>query len=176
MSTLNAARSEDVQAAIPQRFAGLVKKARKKAGNLRNRIKAHGMKKYGVVLFCWLALSGLALSDSSNLPGPSVLYYFKSDCDACRRQGPEVEKLYASLVGKGLTVLGVSLDDPETFSKVNASYPIIRLDDWNGADAFGRPSHIPAIFYVDKSGKLIARAYGYFTAEYLEGSAKPLLD
>jgi len=101
----------------------------------------------------------------SSLRGKVVLLdFWASWCGPCRRENPNVKKLYAKYHNKGFDVLGVSLD------RKRASWLMaIQKDDlpwhhisdvkgWKCAPAqLYKVKSIPATFLIGKDGKIIAK-------------------
>ena len=100
-----------------------------------------------------------------SLKGKTVLLdFWASWCGPCRRENPNVVRLYNQYKGKGFEILGVSLDkdrgqwlqaidqDKLTWKHVSD------LKGWrNEAAQTYRVSSIPATFLLDGSGKIIAK-------------------
>ena len=108
--------------------------------------------------------SGKALK-LSHLRGKVVLLdFWASWCGPCRKENPNVVKLYNQYKSKGFEILGVSLDtDKEKWKNAIEQdgltwKHISDLGGWrsSAASLYG-VSSIPATFLLDKEGKLIAK-------------------
>lgn len=108
--------------------------------------------------------SGKTLSLSS-LKGKVVLIdFWASWCGPCRRENPNVVKIYNKYKDKGFTIFSVSLDKTkenwvQAIQADNLSWPshVSDLKGWSSsAAALYGVKGIPATFLVGKDGKIIA--------------------
>lgn len=104
----------------------------------------------------------------SSMKGKYVLVdFWASWCGPCRRENPNVVRLFYKYKDKGFDILGVSLDqskDPwlKAIEKDGLAWTQISdLQYWNSAaaQAYGVQA-IPASFLLDKEGKVIAKFVG----------------
>jgi peroxiredoxin len=107
---------------------------------------------------------GKSLSLKQAMGKVTIIDFWASWCKPCRAENPNVVALYNELHGKGLNIIGVSLDkeaapwkkaiadDKLTWSHVS------NLKFWDDAIAkqYG-VTGIPATFIVDASGKVVAK-------------------
>lgn len=102
----------------------------------------------------------------SDLRGKVVLIdFWASWCGPCRKENPNVVKLYQKYADKGFTVLSVSLDKDknawqEAVKRDNLSWPnhVSDLKAWsNEAAQQYRVTGIPFTVLVDKEGKIIEK-------------------
>ncbi len=101
----------------------------------------------------------------SDLRGKVVLIdFWASWCGPCRRENPNVVKLYNTYKDKGFEILGVSLDRDkqrwlDAIAQDGLTWPHVSdLQQWSNAAAqlYGVNS-IPHTVLVDKQGRIIAR-------------------
>jgi len=101
----------------------------------------------------------------SSLRGKIVLLdFWASWCGPCRRENPNVKKLYSKYKSKGFEVIGVSLDRkraPWLAAIQKDELPWIHVSDvkgWKCAPAqLYKVRSIPATFLLDKEGRIIAK-------------------
>ena len=107
---------------------------------------------------------------STQLKGQVLLTYFwASWCPFCAQQTPEIERLSVKYKGKGLYVLGVSVDKDLSAAKIHMlknrySFPSTWLDPQLKSD-LKKPSSVPVVTVYDKSGLLVQHEKGQMFAE-----------
>ncbi len=117
----------------------------------------------------------------SSLKGKIVLIdFWASWCGPCRRENPNVVKLYQKYQNKGFEILGVSLDSDGNRWKAAIKSDNLTwkhgsdLKGWRSAPAKVYQVHsIPQTFLLDKEGKIIAKG---LRGEALEAKLAELLD
>ena len=106
----------------------------------------------------------ISLSDYVGKNKLVLVDFWASWCGPCVREMPNVKKLYADFHGKGLEIVGVSLDRDEEAWKngiKNLDLPWVHMSDvkyWNceGARLYGVNS-IPATVLIAKDGTILKR-------------------
>ncbi len=98
----------------------------------------------------------------AGLKGKIVLLNFWATwCPPCRKEMPDMEKLYRTYEKQGLTVIAVSDEDRETvvnfLAKNNYSFPIA-LDPGRKVNSAFAVEGIPKSFIFDREGRLAAQA------------------
>ena len=95
--------------------------------------------------------------------GPVLLAFFKVNCPVCQLTFPYLERIHAS----GLTVIGISQNDPEDTREFNQYYgvtfPTLLDTEESGfpvSDAYGISS-VPTMFLVDSSGVITRVVEGW---------------
>ncbi len=116
----------------------------------------------------------------ADLKGKVVLVEFWATwCPPCRESIPGLERLYQSYGGKGLVVLGVSMDedDSATLKRFAAqkgiTYTVLRGDDEVASKYLVRS--IPALFLVNKDGMVAKQYLGEGNEDSLEKDIRSLL-
>lgn len=109
----------------------------------------------------------LALSDIAGKGKYVLVDFWASWCPPCRKEMPEVVKLYNQYKSKGFEIVGVSLDNDNAawqkgIKDLNITWPQVSdLKGWKtelgGAYAV---SSIPHMILLDKEGKIIANKIG----------------
>jgi peroxiredoxin len=117
----------------------------------------------------------------SSLKGKVVLIdFWASWCGPCRKENPNVVKLYNQYKDKGFTIYGVSLDKnkddwTKAIMKDNLTWNHVSdLKYWDSAPAvLYKVDAIPATILVDKEGKILAKN---LRGEELESTLKKLFN
>jgi peroxiredoxin len=90
-----------------------------------------------------------------------LLNFWATWCPPCRKEMPDMEKLYRSYEAKGLTVIAVSDEDRATveqfLAKNHYSFPVALDPDRKVNTAFNLEG-IPKSFIFDREGRLVAQA------------------
>lgn len=98
-----------------------------------------------------------------------VLELWATWCPFCRKQNPVLDQLYREQVGKGLEVLGLSIDRNEDeikkyYAETGYRFPSTRFDRawW---EAIGKPKGLPIIWVIGRDGRLAQVEIGELFAE-----------
>jgi peroxiredoxin len=90
-----------------------------------------------------------------------LLNFWATWCPPCRREMPDMEKLYQRYSPKGLVVLAISDEKRETvedfLQKQNYTFPVLLDPDRKVNTAFGIEG-IPQSFLFDRGGKLVGQS------------------
>ncbi len=109
-----------------------------------------------------------------------ILDFWATWCPPCRKEIPGFVALQKKYADKGVTVVGVSLDEGgvgivKAFMKQNGmNYPVV-LGDQQIAMAYGGISSIPTTFVIDKEGNVAAVHEGYSDPSEFEADLNKLL-
>jgi peroxiredoxin len=117
----------------------------------------------------------------SDFHGQAVLLNFwATSCVPCRIEMPwfvELQKQYRS---QGFQIVGVAMDDasPKDIAdfaeEMGVNYPVLFGKESVG-EAYGGVPFLPENFYIDRSGKLIARAFGLKSRSEIEDKIKTII-
>ncbi len=124
-----------------------------------------------------LANKPLKLSDHR---GKLVLLNFWATwCPPCREEMPLFSKWHSELKGKGLQVIGVSLDDDaaaakEFLKQYPVVYPVV-MGDVKLAESFGGVLGLPLSYLIDAQGRVVARFQGEPDLPRMEAKIRELL-
>ena len=95
-----------------------------------------------------------------------VVDFWATWCGPCREEIPHLNKLYENYRGKGLVVVGISMDaeGPEVvkqFAKeLRMEYPVV-MGDENVQQDFGGIVGLPTTFIIDRKGNIVKKYTGY---------------
>jgi peroxiredoxin len=114
-----------------------------------------------------------------------LLDFWATWCAPCRLSIPELVEIQKKYRGRGVVVLGISMDDPQMFSdtyilafkeEFKMNYPILRADQKVAMDYFGTANMaIPTLFVINREGKLTDKIVGYAPGA-VEDSFKRVLE
>jgi thiol-disulfide isomerase/thioredoxin len=95
-----------------------------------------------------------------------ILDFWATWCGPCRIEIPHFVELQKQYGNKGLTVIGVSLDEqgPEVVKQfvkqLGVNYPIV-IGNEKVAEAYGGIDGIPTTFVIDRQGRIVSQHIGY---------------
>ena len=101
-------------------------------------------------------LSGKTI-DLASLAGKVVILDFWATwCAPCREEMPELQKFYKKYHGKGLEIVGISVDKApdgikDFVSKLKVTFPIVHDQGHKVADKYS-PPRMPSSYIVDRKG------------------------
>ena len=107
------------------------------------------------------ALDGKEISLRDYRGRALVVNFWATWCGACKLEMPWLAQLREQYANRGFEVLGIVTDDaaPQTVAtvtrKYGVKYPILECNH-KTAQAYGGLSYLPASFFVDRKGKIIA--------------------
>jgi len=109
-----------------------------------------------------------------------ILDFWATWCPPCRAELPHFQSLHREYEGKGLVVIGISLDSTgaasvKSFIEDNGiSYPIL-MGDRDVQASYGGIRSIPTTFVIDRKGHIVKKFVGYQSKEVFEDLVKKLL-
>jgi len=109
-----------------------------------------------------------------------ILDFWATWCAPCRVEIPHFVELQKQYGDKGLTVIGVSLDeqDQEVVKKfvkrLGVNYAIV-MGNEKVVEAYGGIDAIPTTFVIDRQGRIVSRHMGYDDKKVLEKEIQSLL-
>ena len=119
---------------------------------------------------------GETVTEKSFLGHVTVVAFFASWCGPCKRELPELDKLYAEHVGRGLRVLAVGVDTEASAARsfvepLKLGYDIAFDPDAISMGRFGVKG-MPTSFIVDRKGEVRHRLVGIKKEELDEFRAR----
>ncbi len=104
----------------------------------------------------------VAMKDFSNKV--VVIDFWATSCSPCRAEIPHLNKLYSDLRGKGLEIVGISMDDRADVVKDFArefrmEYSLVMGSDVL-AEQFGGIFGLPTTFIIDRKGNIVKKFVG----------------
>lgn len=104
----------------------------------------------------------------SDLRGKVVwINFWATWCQPCRKELPDIQKLYDELRADGLEVLALDWKDPAEearayFDQAGLTLPMLLDHDGSVYDQY-RLQGLPDSFFIDREGNLAALHFGYLT-------------
>jgi peroxiredoxin len=99
--------------------------------------------------------------------GPVVLDFWATWCKPCLAAIPELEELHRAYAPRGVTVIGISVDNPRSFARVRPAvkrlgitYPVGIDDDGALQEKYGLQA-MPTTMVVDTNGVVVHVLQGY---------------
>jgi thiol-disulfide isomerase/thioredoxin len=107
-----------------------------------------------------------------------LLNFWATWCAPCRAEIPRLIALQKTLGGRGLRVVGISLDDDPApvrpaYEELRMNYPVA-IGDARLAERYGGILGLPATFLVDCDGRIASKHSGEIDAGF-EKTIRPLL-
>ena len=118
------------------------------------------------------------LSDSAGTV--RLVDFWATWCAPCREEIPMFKDLHARYGPRGLTLIGIAMDDEGTevvvpFVRENAMPYINLLGNEAVASAYGPLSGLPTKFLIDKNGNIVEKFFGPVPRAVLEKKIETLL-
>jgi len=110
-----------------------------------------------------------------------IVDFWATWCGPCREEIPHLNELYSELKGKGLEIVGISMDTDGTdgvkdFAReFRIQYPIV-MGDEKVAESFGGILGLPTTFIIDRKGKVAKKYIGLPPAQDMSRIVKGLVE
>lgn len=102
----------------------------------------------------------------------TVVNFFASWCEPCKRETPELNEYAQNTAGEGVQVVGVNIDDSvqnrdEFLETYDVQYPVYELTDEAEMTETFKISLMPTTFFVDSSGEVVRAYIGEISPELI---------
>jgi peroxiredoxin len=101
-----------------------------------------------------------------------LLDFWSTFCEPCKAEFPHLRALYEADRDKGLLVIGVAMDGPETIADVPAfvkrfdlGFPVLTDDDSRIASLYDPKKSMPFSVLIGRDGRILAVREGYNPGE-----------
>lgn len=121
----------------------------------------------------------LKLSDLRNKP--VILDFWATWCGPCRASMPDLNDMQARYASKGLTVIGMSVDETgpapvkRFAAQLGTRFTIAMAND-EVLDAYGPIRSIPTTFFINRKGEIVRRVIGRIDPETMNTYVLEILD
>lgn len=93
----------------------------------------------------------------------TVVNFFASWCDPCKRETPELNEYAMDTADSDVQIVGINIDDSvknrdEFLETYDVQYPVFELTDEAGMTEEFKISLMPTTFFIDSNGEVV-RAY-----------------
>ncbi|HEY3816144.1 MAG TPA: TlpA disulfide reductase family protein [Polyangiaceae bacterium] len=97
-----------------------------------------------------------------------LLDFWSTYCEPCKAEFPHLRAMYDGQRTRGLLVVGVAMDGPETVADVPSfvkrfelDFPVVTDEDSRIASLFNPKKSMPLSVLIDKGGRIVAVREGY---------------
>lgn len=102
----------------------------------------------------------------------TVINFFASWCDPCKRETPELIEYAESNAGTDIQIVGINIDDSdenrdEFLDSYEVSYPVFEFTDEKAITDEYKISLMPTTFFVDSSGEIVRAYIGEISPELI---------
>jgi peroxiredoxin len=101
-----------------------------------------------------------------------LLDFWSTFCEPCKAEFPHLRSLYEAQKDKGLLVIGIAMDGPETIADVPAfvkrfdlGFPVVTDDDSRIASMYDPKKSMPFSVLIGRDGRIVAVREGYNPGE-----------
>lgn len=116
---------------------------------------------------------------------PVLLNFWATWCTPCKVEMPWFQEFQKKYAAQGLEVVGINEDDDaqstevkdqikKTLERTGVDYTILMSDKKVG-DAYGGLDVLPATFFIDRSGKIVAQAIGLASKDEAESNVQKIV-
>ena len=97
-----------------------------------------------------------------------VIDFWSTTCDPCMVEMPHLVKLYKKYKDKGLIILAVSLDGPESRAQVSSvvhdkgmTFPVLLDEETSVIARYNPKKDLPTSIVIDQGGGIVSKHGGY---------------
>jgi cytochrome c biogenesis protein CcmG/thiol:disulfide interchange protein DsbE len=136
-------------------------------------------------IFTLTSNTGKRISLNDYKGKPVLLNFWATWCTPCKVEMPWFEEFQKKYAAQGLQVVGINEDDDAKSPEIQAQikkvlentgvdYTILMSDE-KVANAYGGLDVLPATFYIDRNGKIVAQAIGLAPKEEAEANIQKIV-
>jgi peroxiredoxin len=97
-----------------------------------------------------------------------LLDFWSTICEPCKAEFPHLSAMYSAERSKGLVVVGIAMDGPETVADVTSfvkrfelGFPVVTDEDSRIASLYNPKKSMPLSVLIDRAGRIVAVREGY---------------
>ena len=111
---------------------------------------------------------------------PVIVDFWATWCGPCRASMPHLNEMQEKYGGKGLVVIGMSVDESgptpvKRFARdLGVKFTIAMAND-DVLDAYGPIRSIPTTFFINRHGDVVRRVVGYIDDDTLDGYVQEIV-
>ncbi|RKX17610.1 MAG: hypothetical protein DRP51_10565 [Candidatus Zixiibacteriota bacterium] len=110
---------------------------------------------------------------------PLILNFWGTWCPPCRRELPDLKKIYAKYKSQGLEIIGLAVNDtPEKvrkFAKDSGIDWVMLIANRESAMSYNIGTGVPVTILLDKDGNETSRAIGARSYEFFKSEVEKIL-
>jgi len=110
---------------------------------------------------------------------PLIINFWGTWCPPCRRELPDLKRIYSEFKPQGLEIIGLAVNDqPEkvkSFAGKEGLGWVMLIANREAATAFELGMGVPTTIFLDKDGKEITRAVGMRDYNYFKEQVQKIL-
>jgi peroxiredoxin len=97
-----------------------------------------------------------------------LLDFWSTTCEPCKAEFPHLRAMFDAEHAKGLLVVGIAMDGPETLADVPSlvrrfeiDFPVVTDEDSRIASLYNPTKVAPFSVIIDRTGRIVAKREGY---------------
>jgi thiol-disulfide isomerase/thioredoxin len=182
---LRARKAADAQARTQQMTIQVDKKGATATTDATGESPVADLRGKAAVNFTLTSNKGKRISLADYKGKPVLLNFWATWCTPCKVEMPWFQEFQQKYAAQGLEVVGINEDDdaksPEiqdqikkVLERTGVNYTILMSDKKVG-DAYGGLDVLPATFFIDRNGNIVAQAIGLASKEEAEGNIQKIV-
>jgi thiol-disulfide isomerase/thioredoxin len=111
-----------------------------------------------------------------------LVNFWATWCGPCRREIPDLVKLYSDMKDEGLIIVGIAVDQEGAevvepyVQEQSINYPIVLDPDQSTEAHFDAMYGLPTTYVVNPEGQIVRRVLGVFPVDDMKPTLKDMLD